>query len=234
MKKTLLWTSLAVVGTALAMSASAVSIDGIITPGEWPGAATYTIGNGGGTAYFKADTRFVYAAFDITGWTTAMGAGSQGNLLGFGVWAANNSYPKPPGVEFQQSTTDQAWGNDGNSGTMNGLLSAFRINAQTPPAASILGTLQAMDSFATGHRVWEVMMPISTMGVSAGDTIWAVGGINYAGAQHWYPDYVMPNYNGYAPLKVEAGASVPDGGTTLTRLGGVLTGLAALRRKLIA
>jgi hypothetical protein len=204
----------AIMATTMAFAGSAfasITIDGTISTGEWAGATTYTIGNGGGTVSLKADTSYIYGAFDITGWTAAMGAASGGNILGFGVWKANNSYPGT-GVEFQQSTTQQAWGNDGTSGTMNGLVSAFRINAQTPPAASIPSDLLAMDSFATGHRVWEVKMPISSMGVNAGDTIWAIGGINYDKAQHWYPDYFMPNYNGYAPITVSA---VPEPSTYL-------------------
>ena len=215
------------------MSASAITIDGTITAGEWTGATQYTIGTGGGTAYFRADVNFIYGAFDITGWTEPdLASTTHGFLLGFGVWNANNSYPGD-GVEFQQANTANTWGNDGNSGTMNGLLSAFRVDAQSPPAASIPGDLQAKDSFATGHRVWEVKMPISTMlGVDPGDTIWAVGGINYKGLQHWYPDtFPGVNYTGsYASVPVEAG-SVPDGGTTLVLLGGALTGLGALRRK---
>ena len=219
------------------MSASAITIDGTITAGEWAGAAQYTIGNGGGTASFRADANYIYGAFDITGWTEPnLASTTHGFLLGFGVWGANQSYPNPPGVEFQQANIANAWGNDGNSGTMNGLVSAFRIDAQSPPAASIPGDLQAMDSFATGHRVWEVKMPISTMGVTAGDIIWTNGGINYKGQAHWYPDtYMVPvAYKGsYAPITVEAG-SVPDGGTTLVLLGGALTGLGALRRKVRA
>jgi hypothetical protein len=216
--------------TAVPAMAGPVTIDGTITAGEWTGAATYTIGNGGGTAYFKADTNFIYGAFDITGWTSAMGAASHGNLLGFGVWKVNGGYGGT-GVEFQQATGQANWGNDGNSGTMNGLVSAWRINGSAP-LGSIPGSLQAMDSFATGHRVWEVMMPISTMGVSAGDTIYVVGGINYGGQTHWYPDY-FPTTGGnkYAPVTVEAGASVPDGGATLMLLGSALVGLGALRRK---
>ena len=234
MRRALLATTLVMIGATQAMAdIGSIVIDGTISAAEKSGAATYTIGNGGGTAYLFADTNYIYGLFDITGWTALEGAGSQGNLLGFGVWSANHGYGSSLGVEFQQSTTQAAWGGDGNSGTMNGLVSAFRINAQSPPAASIPVSLQAMDSFSTGHRVWEVMMPISTMGVSAGDTIWAVGGINYAGAQHWYPDtFPGLNYGGdYASITVAAGASVPDGGTTASLLGCALVGLGALRRK---
>jgi len=189
-----------------AWTASAViTIDGTINPGEWHGATTYTIGNGGGTAYFKADTSFIYGAFDITGWTAAMGPASGGNALGFGVWGANNSYPNHPGVEFAQGTDAAAFGGS-YSAMMNGLQSAFKLDAVVQ--ASIPDSLQAADSFATGHRVWEVMMPISTMTVNVGDTIWAVGGINYNSAQHWYPDTFVPDYNGYAPITV--GAPVPE------------------------
>jgi hypothetical protein len=141
-----------------------------------------------------------------------MGAASQGNLLGFGVWKANQGYATSPGVEFQQSTTQAAWGNDGNSGTMNGLVSAFRINAQTPPALSIPGSLLAADSFATGNRVWEVKIPISSMAVTWGDTIWLVGGINYNGKSNWYPStfLVSGNFN-YAPLTLPAApGGVPE------------------------
>jgi hypothetical protein len=214
-------------GIAGGAIAAGPTIDGSITAGEWIGATTLTIGNGGGTAYVKADTSFIYGAFDITGWTSAMGAASQGNLLGFGVWGANNSYPNPPGVEFQQSTAAANWGGGGASGTMNGLVSAFRINAQNPPAASIPGSLEAMDSFATGHRVWEVKMPISTMAVSAGDTVYVVGSMNYAGQSHWYPDTFFPGFSGYAPIQV-----VPEPEAYAMLLAGlVLLGFASGRRR---
>jgi hypothetical protein len=82
MKKTLF---LAILG-ASAMSASAITIDGTITAGEWAGAAQYTIGNGGGTASFRADANYIYGAFDITGWTEPnLASTTHGFLLGFGV-----------------------------------------------------------------------------------------------------------------------------------------------------
>ena len=121
--------SCAVVTAALAFAATgaaaAVVIDGTFTAGEWAGATTATIGNGGGMAFFLADTNFIYGAFDITGWTSVMGAASGGNLLGFGVWAANNSYPGD-GVAFQQATDAAVWGG-GTSGTMNGLAVPSRM-----------------------------------------------------------------------------------------------------------
>jgi hypothetical protein len=199
--------------------AATVSIDGTITAGEWTGATAATIGNGGGTAFFFADTSYVYGAFDITGWTSALGAGSIGNLLGFGVCSTNNSYPGDC-VEFQQSTLAAAWGGDGISGTMNGLLSAFRLDAQSPPAVSIPGDLQAMDSFATGHRVWEVRIPISSMAI-VGDTVWVVGGINYDAQQHWYPDTVLPSFVGYLPVSVSPVPLPAAAWLMLTGLGGL-------------
>jgi hypothetical protein len=223
------------VGVMMALAGSAMAdtvIDGVISAGEWTGAASYTIGSGGGTAYFRADTNFIYGAFDITGWTSAMGAASQGNLLGFGVWKANGGYGTSSGVEFQQSTTQQGWGGGGQSGTMNGLASAFRIN--TLLQGSIPGSLQAMDSFATGHRVWEVAMPISSMGVNAGDTVWLVGGINYAGATHWYPDYFPNGYTNYAPVLVQAAAQAvplpPAAWAGLSTVAGI-AGIGFIRRR---
>ncbi len=211
--------------------ASAVTIDGTISVGEWTGATTATIGGGGGTAYFFADTNYVYGAFDITGWTESdLSTTTHGFVLGFGVWAADNSYPGD-GVEFQQANSEAAWGGPVgvNSGTMNGLLSAFRIDAGTPEA-SIPGDLEAMDSFDTGHRVWEVMMPISTMTV-VDDTVWVVGGINYGGLQHWYPETFLPSYNGYIEVTVEAGtAPVPEPATMLL-FGIGLLGLAGVNRR---
>jgi hypothetical protein len=217
------------VSGASVMTASAVLIDGTIGSGEWAGASVFTIGNGGGTAYLMADENYAYGAFDITGWTAAMGSGSHGNLLGFGVWGANNGYPVN-GVEFAQSLPGSGT-LPGYSGTLNGLDSAFSLS--TVVQGSIPGDLQAMASFATGHRVWEVMMPISSMFVSEGDSVYFVGGINYEGAQHWYPNtFGPPTWGSYAPVKVQAGTSVPDGGMTLGLLGLALTGLAGLRRKL--
>ena len=60
------------------------TIDGVIEEGEWADAATATIGNGGGTAYFIADTSYIYGAFDITGWTIDDG-GSFGRQP-LGLW----------------------------------------------------------------------------------------------------------------------------------------------------
>ncbi len=220
--RALLTTTLAMFGAASAMANVPTIIDGTITAGEWAGAATYTIGNGGGTAFLRADTNFIYGAFDITGWDPNASGNMIGNLLGFGVWKANGGYGTSPGVEFQQSTTAAAWGGDGPSGTMNGLASAFRIN--TVLQGSIDPTLQAMDSFATGHRVWEVMMPISTMGVSAGDTIYVVGGINYGAQQHWYPDTVLPSFTDYAPVLVAEVVPEPSFyGALALGLGGLVT-----------
>jgi hypothetical protein len=232
MRRILLALALTVVLAAPAMAGPAsVNIDGTIGATEWTGAATYTIGNGGGTAYFFADTSFIYGAFDLTGWTESdLSVTTHGFLLGFGVWKTSGGYGVN-GVEFQQGSSESVWGGDGNSGTMNGLVSAWRINAQSPPAASIPGTLQAANAF-TDHRVWEVMMPISTMGVSGGDTIWVVSGIDYGGLSHWTPsDFISSHYTSYAPVTVGGGASVPDGGATLMLLGSALVGLGALRRK---
>jgi hypothetical protein len=154
-----------------------------------------------------------------------MGANSQGNLLGFGVWKVNGSAGLgSTGVEFQQATGQANWGGDGNSGTLNGLVSAFRIDGQTPPAASIPGSLLAADSFATGHRVWELKVPISTMGVSAGDTIYVVGGINYNGKVNWYPDTFPPNFTNFGPVTLPRATAVPEP-TTWAML---VTGLAGL------
>ena len=233
MKKVIL-ASAAIALLGAGSMAQAVTIDGTIDVGEWLGAASYTIGGGGGTAYFKADTNYIYGAFDITGWTTAMGADSGGNLLGFGAWKVNGqSGSGKTGVEFQQSTTAAAWGGDGNSGTMNGLVSAFRLNGQIPPAGSIPGDLQAMDLFATGHRVWEVKMPIGTMGVKAGDTVWVVGGINYDKATHWYPAAFPTTWSQYAPVNVEASPAVPE--PAFFQMGALLgmsgLGCLKLRRK---
>ncbi len=208
--------------TALTVGRPALAdivIDGTINAGEWTGAATYTIGTQGtgasvGTAYLRADTNFVYGAFDITGWTSAMGAASGGNLLGIGVQKGLGNYPAGTWLEFQQSTDAAAWGGGAPSGTMNGLLSRYLVNTVTQ---SIPGNLQAMDSFATGHRVWEVKMSLSSLGLNVGDTIDIVGGINFNSTVHWYPaafgatPYSSFTEANYAHITVEAAASpVPE------------------------
>jgi PEP-CTERM motif len=208
-------------------ASAGIVIDGTISSGEWDGATTATIQRGG-TAYFKADTNYVYAAFDITGWTSAMGPASQGNLLGFGVWGANGGFGTSNGVEFQQSTTQQAWGGEAPSGTMNGLLSRYAIN--TVRQGSIPPDLLAADSFATGTRVWEVRMSISSMNVSVGDSIWAIGGINYNGNVNWYPATAQEGFpDTYVQIPIEA-APVPEPGTfTIAAIG--LAGMVMAARK---
>jgi hypothetical protein len=212
----------AVVVTILAVSgvAQAVTIDGTISAGEWAGAATFTI-QGGGTVSLQADQNYLYGAFDITGWLSSYSM--NGNLLGFGAWKVNGAAGSSAGVEFQQATNKATWGGDGPSGVLNGLDSAFRIDSVLQ--SSIPVGLEAMDSFATGHRVWEVKMPINSMTVSAGDIIYVVGGINYSttggGANsNWYPGELL--WGSYAPVTV-----VPEPMTlALLGLGGLL-----LRRK---
>jgi hypothetical protein len=208
-------------------ASAGIVIDGTISSGEWAGATTAAIQRGG-TAYFKADTNYVYAAFDITGWTSAMGAASQGNLLGFGVWGANGGFGTSDGVEFNQSTTQQAWGGEAPSGTMNGLLSRYAIN--TVRQGSIPPDLLAADSFATGNRVWEVRMPISSMNVSVGGSIWAIGSINYNGFVNWYPATSPADFpTTYVQIPIEA-APVPEPGTfTIAAIG--LAGMVMAARK---
>lgn len=208
-------------------ASAGIVIDGTISSGEWAGATTAAIQRGG-TAYFKADTNYVYAAFDITGWTSAMGAASQGNLLGFGVWGANGGFGTSDGVEFNQSTTQQAWGGEAPSGTMNGLLSRYAIN--TVRQGSIPPDLLAADSFATGNRVWEVRMPISSMNVSVGGSIWAIGSINYNGFVNWYPVTSPTGFpTTYVQIPIEA-APVPEPGTfTIAAIG--LAGMVMAARK---
>jgi hypothetical protein len=126
-----------------------VVIDGVISAGEWTGATTVVIGNGGGQGYIVAAGSYLYAAFDVTGWTSAMGASSQGNLLGFGVWKTNGGYGTSPGVEFQQSTTKAAWGGDGPSGSLNGLESAWRIST----VLQVRPIMCCWQSFHTTHHV---------------------------------------------------------------------------------
>ena len=208
-------------------ASAGIVIDGTISSGEWAGATTAAIQRGG-TAYFKADTNYVYAAFDITGWTSAMGPDSQGNLLGFGVWKANNGFGTSDGVEFNQSTTQQAWGGEAPSGTMNGLASRYLIN--NIAQGSIPPDLLAKDSFATGNRVWEVRMPISSMNVSVGGSIWAIGSINYNGFVNWYPATSPADFpTTYVQIPIEA-APVPEPGTfTIAAIG--LAGMVMAARK---
>jgi hypothetical protein len=202
-------------GSALA----SINIDGTISAGEWAGASTFTIGTQGtgasvGTAYVKADQNYAYAAFDITGWTAAMGAASGGNLLGFGLEKGTGNYPAGNWIEFQQSTTAAAWGGGGPSGSIDGEVAAFRYN--TVIQGSLPNDLLSATSFGTGHLVWEVEMPLALFGgLNVGDTLNLVGGINFNSTAHWYPaafgavPYSSFDQSNYGHIMVEAPVPEP-------------------------
>lgn len=219
---------------ATAVQAAPAVIDGVISPGEWTGATSVVIGNGGGTGYLKADNSYIYAALDITGWSAASGVGSIGNLLGFGVWKVNGGAFASAGVEFQQSTNASLVGPTPT--LLNGLLSGWRVTAlsggtyQTAYQASLPADLMAMDSFATGHRVWELKVPISLLGASPGDTIYVAGGIDYDAVSHWYPDYALTSgFTQFAPVTLPGGpVPVPVPGS-LALIGTALLGLGVAR-----
>ena len=111
---------------------------------------------------------------------------------------------------------------------MNGLASRYLIN--TVAQGSIPLDLLAADSFATGNRVWEVRMPISSMNVSVGGSIWAIGSINYNGFVNWYPVTSPTGFpTTYVQIPIEA-APVPEPGTfTIAAIG--LAGMVMAARK---
>ena len=71
-------------------------------------------------------------------------------------------------------------------------------------------------------------------GLLPGDSIWVVGGINYEGQQHWYPDTFVPGYEGYTEIKVAAiPAAAPVPGTVaLLGLGMLALGWSRKNRSL--
>ena len=186
-----------------------------------------------GTAYLKADQNYLYAAFDITGWTTAPNM-MNGNLLGIGAWTVNGQAGSIPGVQFQEATAAANWGGGGSSGSIDGEVGAWRTG---PTGSTLQGSLPAdllsATSFATGNRVWEAQVPISSLGLSAGSTLYVVGGINFGGVTYWYPNQagLFGPPGNYAAITVEAAAPVPE---PTTMIAGALLllpfGASALRR----
>jgi hypothetical protein len=184
-----------------------------------------------GTAYIRADQNRVYAAFDITGWTAAMGSASHGNTMGFSVGLTGNNYPAGSWITFAQSSIG-ANTLPGVSGVMNGLDSFYDVEDKA--ATVIPSDLQAADSFAAGHRVWEVSMSLSHLGVlSPGEKLNIVGGINFDSTQHWYPESFAANKYAnpasYGLITVQ-GSNVPEPATfALFVLG--LAGVGWMRRR---
>jgi len=187
-----------------------------------------------GTVYLRADQNYAYGAFDITGWTNP----GSGFLLGFGVQKGTGGYPAGTWIEFQQANSEQGWGGTvgTNSGTMNGLVSAYREN--TVIQGSIPVGLQAKDSFATGHRVWEVQMPLTFLGgLNVGVPIDIVGGINFNSQVHWYPaafgavPYSSFKEDNYARITVESAPSAVPEPAGMFALAGLLSSGMLLRSR---
>lgn len=204
-----------VLGLGLFVSSIAnasIIINGDLSPGEWDGASIYDIQTNGpgaivGKAYLKADLNYVYGGFDITGWTSAMGADSHGNILGMGV-TFNGKW-----VEIQQSTNISF-----GPHVQNGLYTRYR---QEFSDAGFLPTgLEGFASFTTGanaHRVWEAKIPLAYLGATGGDTIYVAGGIDFDSKGHWYPAALTSNFvpANYAPFTLPASSNgvVPEPGS---------------------
>jgi len=172
------------------------TIDGVYDPAEWADATPFAI-QGGGTAYIKINAGFAYACFNVTGWT--MGSGyMNGNLVGYGIWNVNNGWniPNTPVVEFQLSTDQASWGGGGQTGTIDGgQVYAYRLNGIIQALANVPPGLECVTSWANGWRVTEVKVPIGHLQKAVCDKAWVVGGINYYGLSHWYPDYFPTTWN---------------------------------------
>ncbi len=199
-------------------AAMAVTIDGTISPGEWSGATTYNVGTDSGltpvsgTVLLVADAQYLYAALDLTAYTTS--TSHHGDNLGIGVQKGTGGYPSGSWVEFNEADTQPGqW--PFSSGTIDGRTALWQINQVAQP--SLPGDLLAVTSWDTGHRVTELRIPLSALGGLGGcDAINVTGDVDFNFAQHWYPAAVPTSWDpaDYAHLTVLPCTPVPVNPTT--------------------
>jgi PEP-CTERM motif len=218
---------------------AAVTIDGTLGDGEWTEAAVYDIGTNpgytgpstgvAGKAYLRADQNYLYACLDLTAYTTAANM-DHGDLIGISAQIGNGVFKMPDTATAWAQVTEALSGSGRGtpSGTIDGGRTAW-YETKAGLSLSLPTDLLITTSFATGHRVTEIQLPLLGLGaLHAGDTIYASGIENFNGGMHFLPDTLSATWDSrnYAAITV-----VPEPATmSLLALGGIAT-LIRRRRK---
>jgi len=209
----------AVCVTAMLLTAGPVlagpTIDGKIDVGEWDGATVLnmsgpygddTLANGTVSAF--ADVNYLYVAFDVTGNTTK---GSHGEKLGINLQPT--SYYPWGSIIFQECDYQ-------HSGFIAGTIDIYKYyqwQVSGVDQSSLPEELLAATLWDTGHRVTELQIPVSGLGLAVGDTLLVGGAVDYNAASYRFPAKLDFNsIESYARISV-----VPAPGAVLLGLIGL-------------
>ncbi len=158
-------------------TALAITIDGVIGPGEWTGAQSITVASGKGTVSVIADPEYLYVLFDIADTTDArLGENPHGNdQTGLNINPTDGgSWGYPYDLVFQTGADPAAWGGV-SSGMSDGWYTCWWLPGvgQVPLPAGV----STMTLF-NPTRVSEWKIPLGEFGASFFDVLLLGGAID--------------------------------------------------------
>lgn len=193
MKKILgIFVGIVAVFLAIKPASAAITIDGVVSPGEWDGATVIPAASGIGNVSIIADTNYLYALINVTDSTDArLGQNIVGNdQTGLNINPTDGgSWGFPYDIIFQTGADPNAWGGT-SSGTSDNWYTqwSIKVSGITTQQVSLPPDLETETIYSGGNRVSEWKLPLSSIGVSPGDELKVGGAIDRGdGNSYVYP-----------------------------------------------